>query len=219
MQMAEATQQCRTCDDTKRIEEFDLRADTGKRTTQCKDCRRAYQNGRLSRARVPRSRTPRRLGAADAFVCTRCGLIKLAAAFPPRRRGKDELQAWCRSCFAQVGATYYLSNREREIVRVRRNTERGRDAARTLVQAYLASHHCVDCDEDDPLVLEFDHIGPKRKDVSLMVAGGYPCATIQAEIAKCEVRCGNCHRRRTYERRAAHAAVREVKGPWSLLAA
>ena len=50
MQMAEATQQCRTCDDTKRIEEFDLRADTGKRTTQCKDRRRLYQAGRYRRS-------------------------------------------------------------------------------------------------------------------------------------------------------------------------
>jgi hypothetical protein len=29
-----------------------------------------------------------------------------------------------------------------------------------------------------------------------LVAGGYNLETIKAEIAKCDIRCANCHRRR-----------------------
>jgi hypothetical protein len=47
-------------------------------------------------------------------------------------------------------------------------------------------------------VLEFDHVrGIKVLDVSVMVARGYRWRRIESEIAKCVVRCANCHRRRT----------------------
>jgi hypothetical protein len=48
-------------------------------------------------------------------------------------------------------------------------------------------------------VLEFDHIDRslKRQTVGFLARSGYPWPTVEAELAKCEVRCANCHRRRT----------------------
>lgn len=37
----------------------------------------------------------------------------------------------------------------------------------------------------------------KRDHVSALIANGYSLATVMAEIAKCEVRCANCHLIRT----------------------
>jgi hypothetical protein len=47
-------------------------------------------------------------------------------------------------------------------------------------------------------VLEFDHHdrATKREDVSRLMAYS-SWRRIEAEIAKCDVRCANCHRRRT----------------------
>lgn len=51
-------------------------------------------------------------------------------------------------------------------------------------------------------MLEFDHISDKNFDVSQKFAErSWP--SILAEIAKCEVVCASCHRRRTAKRRAA----------------
>jgi 5-methylcytosine-specific restriction endonuclease McrA len=55
----------------------------------------------------------------------------------------------------------------------------------------------VDCGEQDPVVLEFDHVGPKRKEISCLAAAGASVRLLGEEISRCEVVCVNCHRRRT----------------------
>jgi len=57
----------------------------------------------------------------------------------------------------------------------------------------------VDCSESDVRVLEFDHLGDKLADVSALVRAS-SLAKIQAEVAKCDVVCANCHRIRTRTR-------------------
>ena len=48
------------------------------------------------------------------------------------------------------------------------------------------------------MVLEFDHVGDdKVANVSSLARRSAAWERIEAEIAKCEVRCANCHRRRT----------------------
>lgn len=193
------------------LDEFDVRSDTGKRRTRCKNCRRTYQNERSAGLSPREAQPPRLVGTAELLICTCCRERRPAAAFPRRRRDGPELQTWCRDCFAGSNARYYAANREREIARIRRNAECGRQAARALVTVYLAMHPCVDCGETDRIVLEFDHVRPKRREVSVMVAAGYRWPIIEAEIAKCEVRCGNCHRRRTHERRAVGRPIDRVR--------
>ena len=69
------------------------------------------------------------------------------------------------------------------------------------VLAYLREHPCVDCSEADPVVLDFDHVrGVKKMNVKRMLAGTYSLKRVFDEIAKCEVRCANCHRRVTAAR-------------------
>ena len=69
------------------------------------------------------------------------------------------------------------------------------------------SKGCVDCGERDVRVLEFDHVrGVKKRfksrrneGVSYLVRCGYLWKTIKKEIDKCEVRCCNCHKLRTFK--------------------
>jgi hypothetical protein len=65
---------------------------------------------------------------------------------------------------------------------------------------FLQSHPCVDCGETDPLVLTFDHreLAAKVDTIGrLLSRRGW--TTFLAEVAKCDVRCANCHRMRTAE--------------------
>jgi len=67
------------------------------------------------------------------------------------------------------------------------------------VYEQLSKSVCVDCLVADTLVLEHDHRSDKRASVMRMVWEGYGLETIRREIAQCEVRCCNCHRRRHSE--------------------
>jgi hypothetical protein len=55
---------------------------------------------------------------------------------------------------------------------------------------------CADCGETDPLVLEFDHLGDKKFNVGAGMRER-SWQAVRDEIAKCDVVCANCHRRRT----------------------
>jgi hypothetical protein len=65
---------------------------------------------------------------------------------------------------------------------------------------YLQDKTCIDCGEADPIVLDFDHKQPslKFKSISKMLSGHYSWKRILLEIDKCDIRCANCHRRKTY---------------------
>ena len=62
---------------------------------------------------------------------------------------------------------------------------------------YLSKHTCIDCGESDIVVLEFDHKSNKFKEIGKMVTGRCSLQRVILEIEKCEVRCANCHRRKT----------------------
>lgn len=70
------------------------------------------------------------------------------------------------------------------------------------VSEYLLAHPCLDCGEPDVRVLDFDHrVGAdKRAEVMHLVHNGYSVERVMGEIAKCDVRCRNCHAKVTYER-------------------
>lgn len=139
--------------------------------------------------------------------CTRCGQEKPLTEFPPVRRGGARLQSWCRACFADANAANYAKDRDRERARRVDRVNARRAEVRALLIGYLREHPCVDCGESDVVVLEFDHLHDKIADVTTFANGGRTWARVLTEIDKCEVRCANCHRRKTAERRSGE--VRE----------
>jgi 5-methylcytosine-specific restriction endonuclease McrA len=138
-------------------------------------------------------------------MCPRCGLCKPLEEFGIRYLETGERQAWCRACMVEYKQGWYLRNREQHMARVRMNHVRTTRENQDRAWAYLGQHPCVDCGEPDPIVLQFDHLRDKKWNVSYMLGGGFRWAVIQAEIDKCQVRCANCHRRKTARDRDALA--------------
>jgi len=78
--------------------------------------------------------------------------------------------------------------------------KRHRIKVRGLLLEYLSTKKCIDCGENNPIVLDFDHtcVIKKFKPISIMLSGHYSWDSVLKEIEKCEIRCANCHRKKTY---------------------
>lgn len=131
-------------------------------------------------------------------VCTKCGPpAQPIEHFAIRNRVRGSRQAMCRSCQSQYGKRHYETYRSAYIQKARiRNAAQSKTNGEFLIE-YLSNHPCVDCGEDDIVVLEFDHQRDKLLNVSVLSREGYSLTKLKQEIAKCEVVCANCHRRRT----------------------
>lgn len=91
---------------------------------------------------------------------------------------------------------YYQTHKAKHITVVREYKTRLREENQQKLTEYLSDKCCVDCGEADPIVLEFDHVrGTKKQAISRMRCHS-SWETLLEELAKCEVRCANCHRRR-----------------------
>lgn len=131
-------------------------------------------------------------------VCSICGEDKHIHLFNNRARSPDGKQVFCRQCGKEKSRKYYRDNQShhknvvysRKIDHIQKSKE--------FVLSFLKEHSCIDCGERDPVVLDFDHVrGEKYRNISQMVHRGNSLEKIKLEIEKCEVRCANCHRRKT----------------------
>ena len=96
---------------------------------------------------------------------------------------------------------HYEKHRDRVIAKAKEHSRAARARTRAFISNYLKTNPCVDCGEANIIVLEFDHIGDDKDfNISDAARNGVGIKKLKDEIAKCEVRCANCHRKKTYER-------------------
>jgi hypothetical protein len=102
---------------------------------------------------------------------------------------------------ANASKRHYRANKKKIKARSRQRNIKQTEINRHYVTQLKTNSQCIDCGEDNPLVLDFDHVrGEKIKCISDMVRGAYSLKTLQNEIDKCEIRCSNCHRIATHKR-------------------
>lgn len=131
-------------------------------------------------------------------MCSRCKLRKPVSGFRKRKVCKDGYSGACKSCTGTYDKNWYKNNPHRK-KQIRDNNEAQRQENFKFVFNYLDSHPCVDCGESDVMVLEFDHRkdSGKLKHIGDLMRGAISRKLLENEIAKCDVRCANCHRKKT----------------------
>ena len=127
--------------------------------------------------------------------CTSCGEVKSLEEFQNRARNKDGKTNLCKPCKRNYDNNHYANNSYRRNY-ITTNRKKALKESMIFIHDYLSKHPCVDCGEDDVIVLEFDHITDDKKDNIANLKRSSLKAVIE-EIKKCEVRCANCHRRKT----------------------
>ena len=126
-----------------------------------------------------------------------CGAIKPPEQFNYKYKSKGIRQKHCNICSRAEIKRHYLNNRHYYLEKARKRNLWYREMQDTYILGYFESHPCVDCGESDMVVLEFDHVrGNKYGEISRLRKNN-SIERLKEEIAKCEVRCANCHRRKT----------------------
>jgi hypothetical protein len=120
--------------------------------------------------------------------------------------------SYCRICLNEGQRKRYhndeaLRNRKNEQVRAwRKRTYIPKFKKRVvnIRERLLAVRtQCMECGETHPGCLDFHHRNPAEKKFQLVASqmGNRSWTSIEAEIAKCDVLCSNCHRKLHWEMR------------------
>ena len=204
-----------------------LASDFHRGQARCKDCRREYMRlrGDLHR-RQTRQALEKRRAKARAYIldllrngrCADCYLADPAVLefdhVGPKRTevGKlvregyrlDRIKAEvancelvCANCHRRRTAMRCRSWRVDAAWRSSVCTRPLRRRNLLFLLDYLRQHPCIVCGEPDPVVLDFHHVGEKAAGVVQLAGRECALAVLEGEIAVCEVRCANCHRRHT----------------------
>lgn len=124
--------------------------------------------------------SPRRLlreAAKCEIVCASCHRVRTAARGGSWRSAPERLES----------NSHLVAGERRNMVYVR---------------DLLLRSYCIDCGERRLVVLDFDHVGTKTGLVIELARRGCGLRRLVDEIAQCEIRCANCHRRRTLHAQA-----------------
>jgi hypothetical protein len=138
--------------------------------------------------------------------CGRCDRQKPFEDFGWRRKARGQRDNYCRPCRAAYKQERYRANRQRYIEQAKRRKKIVAAERLDYLVVFLREHPCVDCGETDLVVLEFDHLRDKEFGIAQGIRDR-DWQSVLDEIAKCEVVCANCHRRRTARRGGFARAV------------
>lgn len=130
--------------------------------------------------------------------CPKCGGNKSESEFYKNKAQSDGLYPYCKVCTKQKNDAYSRSRG----IKPRRPGGDIIKRNREYLFKFLSEHPCVDCENSDIRVLEFDHLPGAEKigGVAKLASSGFSLEALAEEISKCEVRCRNCHTIETYKR-------------------
>ena len=131
--------------------------------------------------------------------CTKWKKEKIESEFNYKIKAFGLRHNQCKECTRLLIRNHYNRNKGYYLKKTQKRNIEIRLEIINYLKQYFLKNPCVDCGESDITVLEFDHLDkvPKFKAVSCLIRYRYPIQIIKEEIKKCEVRCANCHRRKT----------------------
>jgi hypothetical protein len=222
--IVEGSRICGRCHEELPLSSFNLHPKG--RQWWCRECFRQYfrDRGRLHRQQSEAARVRRRV-KARSFVgeylqsraCVDCGepdvaalefdhvgerreyisrLMHDGAAVAAIRKELEACEVVCVNCHRR--RTGRRAGWRRVAERWWR-TPRPHRGARNIAFVYsiLELGRCVDCGLHDVCVLDFDHVSGKTASVMRLAYDEASLERLRDEVARCELRCANCHRRRT----------------------
>ena len=183
------TKQCKQCFLFKKLSEYSPK-ENGRCASRCKTCIAANKKAKYV-PKVYKGKLDLVFGKKECITCFK--IVSLSEFYSYIKNSKTYYRSSCNGCLAKIKQDKL-------------------SGVRQFIFLYLKDHPCTDCGEQDPIVLEFDHISNKEHNISFMISSNFSIDSIKNEILKCEVRCANCHRRKTAKDQDWHKWVCSVNG-------
>ena len=129
-------------------------------------------------------------------ICRDCSVEKELSEFD-FRKDRNVYSNTCKDCRREKLRQHYKDNKTYYVDKARRRSLVVIAKNRQLVIDYLKINPCIDCGNDDVEVLQFDHRNPADKIDNVNAMISHPTSRLLKEINKCDVRCANCHTKKT----------------------
>lgn len=194
------TKTCSRCRAVKPLDAFHRGSAADGRCNYCKSCQSGH--GRLRRARARELLVV----SSEDRICTKCKVTKPADSFDVSHNPNSNGRAFaCKEC----RAARYRAEKAKNPDYYNRMLRNNRAIKRAKLADIKAERGCCVCGERHPACLEFDHCDPTQKvrEVGKMADNACSWESIMAEVAKCDVLCSNCHRKRHYNERTDRRAA------------
>lgn len=133
--------------------------------------------------------------------CPHCNTVKPVFEFGVNRNKKDGLSVYCKACTRELykgyKQTYFERHPDAHRNAYHKNKDRALKNSKTYREARLEllwslKTPCVKCGEDRKCAIDFHHIDPTTKTVTLS-SPSIGKSTILQEVKKCICLCKNCH--------------------------
>lgn len=136
-------------------------------------------------------------------ACSHCKTEKPVGEFHANKSKADGLSSLCRACQNLASKKYYQKNVGKMRERNNLTNQKRRESLRRL-----KSNPCSDCGQTFPFyVMEFDHREPVQKEFNIADSIKKSRDSFNRELQKCDLVCSNCHRIRTFTRKAEGLGV------------
>lgn len=131
------------------------------------------------------------------ITCSSCRECKPENEFNFRNKLIGKRQDRCKICTRAISYAHYKKNSKEYIDRSKKRNKEQAVTNRQLMKEYLQDKKCCDCSETDPVVLQFDHVRGEKIDSVSVIMARCSWSKVLEEIEKCDIRCANCHLKRT----------------------
>lgn len=176
------------------------------RRPRCNSCRaKEAKANRASVAPLTAAQAAQRRASGNASCRRYRGSDHGRASIKARASTAESKQA--RSAYAKE---YKRTETGKAVLK--RASHRLHTKRRAFLQAEKLRQGCVDCGYNKhAAALDYDHVDPRQKSFVVSQCVGRSLEVLKAEIAKCVVRCSNCHRIKTWESRQAAQDKRRIR--------
>lgn len=130
-------------------------------------------------------------------VCVKCEQSKEIELFQKRSKNKDGYTNICKECKRIYDNEYHKNRSDESKLRKYSLQQQRRILIRNWILLFLEDKSCIECGEDDKIVLEFHHKYDKSFNISDGISKAYSINKLEEELSKCDILCANCHRRVT----------------------